>query len=448
MKTLGMTHGQFDFDGGSCLKVLQKLGMIDGCLFGDEQLRAALEGEMFDQVGRFDKIIFVDASPKQSIEGGKIEVCIYDHHQTENTKGSDETALDILMKVIKPDVFNEERMVKWRQLVTAGDHKSEPDDMDIARALKRVHGLFESDSKTYNAWFSPLFEGFFGNKPDFNRALRILQEEISLFLKTNPETPAKIFLLKWQERIKNGDKIVKSTARNIVHWLAYLEENVAREWAQIFLLACDNEQKDFQECKAAFKKTRVEFFGNSLVVSAITKSPMFVKVAKSVIFSDDQDVHPLIIEKITNRNSLWIILVVNPLTKNFQIFINGSQKSLHPIIEEVTKVIRAEILQKRGFLIPSAEILVEGGTLENTRPLFFHRLVGGYPSLLWGSLKHQAPPAVEFGATASQIHSKLIELIKLALDENEFAAFCNPASCEKCPIFSWQLKKCQKKRVV
>ena len=139
-------------------------------------------------------------------------------------------------------------------------------------------------------------------------------------------------------------------------------------------------------------------------------------------------------------------MIVNPANKNFQIFINGNKTQCHETIAEVAKAVRAEILTRRGLSVPSVEILLQDGVLEDTRPIYFHKLESGYPSLLWGSLKHQAPPAIEFGDTSFQIHAKLIELIKLALDENEFAADCNPRSCEKCSIFSWQLKKCQNKR--
>jgi hypothetical protein len=447
MKTIGVTHGQFDFDGGSCLKVLQKLGMIEGCIFGDEELKMALAGELSERLGGFDKLIFADASPKEPIDGSQFEVLVYDHHQTENSQGADETAFDILLNAVGTAGLDLEKLARWKQLVYSGDHNKEPDNMDVINSLKKVAELYKNDQTAYDYWFSPLFDSFFANTPNFNRGLQILQEEIVDFLKLNPDSPAKEFMLKWHKRAGDVQNISsKKLYRNLVHWLAYFEEKQAREWLKILLSAYDNEQKDFQECLADFHKAKVAYYGNTLIISAISKSKIFLKVARSVITSRDQDKNQLIREKVRNKDSLWVVVIVNPANKNFQIFINGNKTQCHETIAEVAKAVRAEILTRRGLSVPSVEILLQDGVLEDTRPIYFHKLESGYPSLLWGSLKHQAPPAIEFGDTSFQIHAKLIELIKLALDENEFAADCNPRSCEKCSIFSWQLKKCQNKR--
>ena len=154
----------------------------------------------------------------------------------------------------------------------------------------------------------------------------------------------------------------------------------------------------------------------------------------------------LVQEKIKNRGDIWYTMIVNPKAKNFQIFINGSQERIHGISPEIIKAIRAEILLKRGMAVPEKEKLAADGTIEGTKPLFFHKDVS-YQSILWGSLKHpKKEPVVEFGNTSTQIHSRLVEIVKLALDKEQYAEGCNPGSCNVCPIYSWQLEKCESKR--
>lgn len=438
----GVTHRQFDFDGGSCLRMLEKRGIIQGCIFGEKDLEEALEG---NEVG---KLIFVDASPREPIPD--VDVLVYDHHPTKNAEGenktSDKTAFDILLDAIGITGFDQQKIDKWRKLVMLGDKKAESDDMDITRALKRVHSFLDSDIKVYLEWFVPLFGSFFDNEPNLDRAIKVLQEKISEFISNNPDSPAKVFLQKWSERLRDKDKISRSTPRNIVHFIAYMEEGVAREWVQILLDGYNSEQEEFQECKADFEKAKVKFYGNTLIISTITKSSRFVQIARYMIFSKDQDVHPLIKEKIKDRNSPWLVILVNPRNKNFQIFVNGNKIFVHRIIAELIKAIRAETLLKRGKPVPGFSVLSEGGILDGTRPLYFHKLETGYPSILWGSLKHPEVAAIEFGNTAAEIHSRLIEITKLALDENEWIDGCNPTSCEGCPTYLWQLKKCYERR--
>lgn len=437
MKVMGVTHHEFDFDGGSCLKLLERQGLIQGCIFGEEELKSKLaEG--------INKLIFVDASPKELLSG--VDVVVYDHHQSTNIDDRNKTAFDILIDKIGIGELDSKKVDTWRKLVSLGDQKAEADDMDIARALKRVHNLLGSNTETYTKWFSPLFDSFFANEPDLDRAIKALQEKISEFISNNLDSPAKVFLQRWSERLRDKDKISRSTLRNIVHFIAYMNEDTAREWVQMLLDGYNKEQEEFQECKADFERAKVNFYGNTLIISAITKSSKFVQVARYMIFSKDQDVNPLIKEKIKDRNSPWLVVLVNPKNKNFQILVNGNKVFVYQIVTELIKAIRAETLLKRGKSVPEFSELSDGGTLDGTEPLYFHKLETGYPSILWGSLKHPVAAAIEFGNTSAEIHSRLIEITKLALDENEYAADCNPTSCKECSIYPWQLKKCYEKR--
>ncbi|PIS39271.1 MAG: hypothetical protein COT33_02855 [Candidatus Nealsonbacteria bacterium CG08_land_8_20_14_0_20_38_20] len=438
MKTIGVTHHEFDFDGGSCLRILERRDLIQECIFGEEELKEKLEE------GGINKLIFVDASPKESLSD--MDLVIYDHHQSKDIDDRNKTAFDILIDKIGIEEFDSEKIKTWRELVWLGDHKSEADKMDIAQALKKVHLLLESDTEVYTRWFTPLFDSFFANKPSLERAIKVFQEEISKFLSNNPDSPAKVHLQRWSERLRDKEKISRSTIRNVAHFLAYMEENVAKEWIRLLLEGYDKEQIEFQEGKADFHKAEVNFYGNTLIISAVTKNPRFKQVATHMIYSKDQDVNPLIRGKIKDRNSPWLVVVINPRNKNFQIFINGNKSLIHRIITEPVKAIRAEILSKRNRPVPDFNILSEGGTIEGTKPLYFHKLETGYPSILWGSLKHPEAPATVFGDTSAEIHSNLIELVKLALDENEWADGCPLTSCKDCPIYPWQLKKCYERR--
>jgi hypothetical protein len=444
MTTVGVTHLEFDLDGGSCLRLLERAGLIEGCIFGEEELTERLEKD------GISKLIFVDTSPKEPLLS--IDVAVYDHHQKsedeeQNKVISNKTAFDILIDAIGTCGLDEEKVNTWRKLVRLCDKGPEPDDMDIARALKRVHEFIGNDNEVYAKWFTPLFDSFFAHKPDLGRAIKILQEAISQFISTKPDSPAKIFLQRWSERIQDREKVSKSSPRNLIHLLSCMEEEMAKEWVGILLEGYHEEQADFQEAKRDFHKAKIDFYGNTLVVSAITKSKQFLRVIRNRIYSKDQDVHPLIREKIKDRSSPWLVLMVNPQRKNFQIFVNGSKKIVQGIITELVKAIRAEVLLKRDRPV-NFTTLSEGGTIKGTEPLFFHKLETGYPSILWGSLKHPAVAAIEFGNTSSEIHERLIEIIKLALDENEYPADCNPTACERCSIYTWQLKKCMAKRGV
>lgn len=444
-KCMGVTHHQFDFDGGSCLRVLEKRGMISGCIFGDKELAEVLaENEI-------EKLIFADASPKEPIQNA--EVLIYDHHQTSNIENeenhsdkTDKTAFDILLDSIGIADFDRVKIDKWRKLVMLGDKKAENDDMDITRALKRVHSLLDSDAETYEKCFIPLFDSFFANDSDLDRSIKILQESISEFISVNHGSPANVFLKRWMERLRDKEKISKSTMRNIVHFIAYMEHDVAKEWIRMLLKGYSKEQEEFQECKKDFDKAKINFYGSTLIISSVTKNSKFVQVARYMIFSKDQDINPLIKEKIKDRNSPWLVILVNPKNKNFQIFVNGNKIFVHRIIAELIKAIRAETLTKREKAVPGFVALSDGGVLNGTEPLYFHKLETGYPSILWGSLKHPVAAAIEFGNTSAEIHSRLIEITKLALDDNEYAADCNPKSCKECFMYPWQLKKCYGRR--
>lgn len=446
-KCIGVTHFEFDFDGGSCLRLLERIGKIQGCIFGEEMLKSSLEE------GGVNELIFVDASPIQSLSG--IDILVYDHHRVtgkaEQEEGQGKTAFDILLDTVGSCGLDSARLEQWRDLVKSGDKKAMPDNMDVTLALKRAHAFFGNDAEVYSKWFVPLFDSFFDDKSDIDRAIRVLQEGLLRFIRENPNSPVKFILGKWLERLNNKEKLLRSlesTPRNLLHFLAYLDEEAAKNCVCFLVQGYHKDQVEFQECKKDFLRSKIDFFGNTLVVSSITSNRKFTQVARYMIHNENErkNLAPLVQEKIQKRGDIWYTMIVNPKAKNFQIFINGKQEGIHGVSPELIKAIRAEILLKRGMKVPDKENLAADGTIEGTEPLYFHKDVS-YQSILWGSFKHpNKKQAMEFGSTSTQIYNRLVEIVKLALDPNGYAEGCNASNCQDCLIYLWQLQKCEDKR--
>lgn len=448
-KCMGVTHFEFDFDGGSCLRLLERIGKIQGCIFGEESLKNSLKE------GGVSQLIFADANPSQSLSG--VNILVYDHHRVtgkaEQEEGQGKTAFDILLDTVGSCGLDSARLEQWRDLVKTGDKKSMPDDMDVTRALKRVHAFFENDIEVYNKWFVPLFDGFFDNKSDVDRAIIVLQDGLLEFIRENPDSPVKFILKRWLERLNNKEKLLRSlesTPRNFLHFLAYLDKETAKKCVWLLLQGYHKDQVEFQDCKKDFLRpgfAKIDFFGNTLVVSSITTNRKFTQVARYMIHNESErkNLASLLQEKIQKRGDIWYTMIVNPKAKNFQIFVNGSQEGIHVVSPELIKAIRVEILLKRGMTVPDKEKLAADGTIEGTDPLYFHKDVS-YQNILWGSLKHpNKVRAVEFGNTSTEIYNSLVEIVKLALDPNE-PTNCNPSECKHCSINLWQLQKCEDKR--
>lgn len=436
--SVGVTHQQFDLDGGSSLRVLERQGIISHCCFGQEDLADWLRKE------KPAEVILTDFKWLQTLDPD-IKMTVYDHHQVEGKERS--TAFDVVLEEpIHRQGLDPERLKFWQKIVWLGDYKAETDNMGIDKALKRLH-LFRDDQFVYQRWFVPLFDSFFANEAKVEQGVKIFREVLLQFSLSHPESPAKTILAKWAERLNDPEKILSGSPRNLFHFLVYLEEKTARDWLELTLEGLHQEQTLFQQDKGSFRKAKIEFFGNTLVIYSLTSSQTFARAARHLVYSvDPEDAIPLIKEKIKTRNDPWILIQVCPQTKNFQIFANGHMKTVQAIIEEIVKGLRAEMLKKKGLPVPSWNNLSAGGNLEGTEPLYFHKMETGYSSILWGSLKRPAPPAAIFGEMASDICQSLVEVIKQAADRNYFPADCLPGQCRHCRLYPWQLKKCNYKR--
>ena len=132
---------------------------------------------------------------------------------------------------------------------------------------------------------------FLDNKPDIDGAIRILQEGLTRFIRENPDSPVKLILRRWLERLNNKEKLLRgleSTPRNILNFLAYLDEETARSCVWYFVQGYHKDQVEFQECKADFPKSNIDFFGDTLVISSITTNRKFTQVARHMIHNESE----------------------------------------------------------------------------------------------------------------------------------------------------------------
>ena len=82
------------------------------------------------------------------------------------------------------------------------------------------------------------------------------------------------------------------------------------------------------------------------MVSSITANRKFVQVARYMILNENErkNLAPIVQEKIKNRGDIWYTMIVNPKERNFQIFINGSQRGIHDTSPEIIKAILLIVL--------------------------------------------------------------------------------------------------------
>lgn len=451
---VGVTHLQYDFDGGSCLRLLERQGLIQRHVFGQAAYQDVVTG------GEARKLIFVDYSPVEPISNVPVEV--YDHHShhsstsTERVGKEKDTAFSILCRSMNTSGYDPDRLKNWAQLVWMCDRKPDNDPMDVIGLLRNgVNRFMSSDEDSYEQWFTPLFDSFFANRPNLDQAIKIMGEEILAFFKKEAETPIRSFAEKWIERARDKTKIENGSPRNFLRFLAYMDEEQGRTWFRMILEGYHLDQMEFRNSVDEFKRAKIDFFGGTLIISAVTERTKFVQAARATIFSDEDK--PAIIDEkfvigrnalgtIRDKNKPWVVIQVHPGTRNFQILINGKPETIKPNLMELAKALRVFILIKRERPVPDEMIITCDGSLEGTEPLYYNRDVT-YPQILWGSLKHPKEPASPLiGRNATGIREQLMKITKLSLDPQEFAADCNPASCDDCIIYEWQLKKCQTKR--
>ncbi|GFP43894.1 hypothetical protein HKBW3C_03023, partial [Candidatus Hakubella thermalkaliphila] len=396
--------------------------------------------------GNIRKIIFGDAS----LDPGKlltIENEIYDQHRPDERKEEREvTSFDLLVKSRGREGFDEKKFEQWQKVIWLSDFRADADNMDLQKALKRMHLVqgFE-DKEIYSRWFGPLFDSFFDREKDVDMAQSVFREVILQFLTANPYSPAKEIMQGWLKRLDNPEKF-SSSLRNIFHFVSSMTAEAGKEWLSLTLRAVHEEQRLFQKAKEAFRQSDINLLGETLVISQITSNKRFGQAARNMIYSEKEEAPAVIRERITGRTTPWVVIQVSPENRNFLIFPGGGTFEIIDVIySELTKALRAEILERRDKNAPSEDELCKAGTLDGTEFLYFHKMERGYPQILWGSLTHEAPPAKVFGETARKIRHNLVQIAMQALDDRYFPPECDPNNCISCPMYAWQLKKCQTK---
>jgi hypothetical protein len=324
--------------------------------------------------------------------------------------------------------------------------------MDIHDFFSRVHFLIQNEYQVYKEWFVPLFDSFFDGKENLTQGKSILKETILEFINENPNSPAIYFIEKgnWLRRLEKSESELKKEKyffRNILRFISYMKPGVAKKWILLTLKALDKDQRAFWDEIGLIKKSGIAFCGETLIVSQVTEGRKFREAASYYVLHPDKfDVPQLMRERVPDRNKVWLTIKVSPHKRHFQIFPQGENKNvIHAICNEIVKAIRAEILIRRGKEVPGWKELSSDGEVEGTDPLFFNKK--DKPQILWGSLKYkERPPATIFGKTAYEILESLEDIIMHAVDKDFFPYECNPVNCRICPMYPWQLRKCELKR--
>jgi hypothetical protein len=440
LRRIGITHREFDLDGGSCLRFLERKGKINEFIFGVEKLQVVRNWE------EIEKVVFVDVSPEGELPSTKVEV--YDHHQLREKI----TAFDILVEREGGEGFDPQKLREWQRLVWDSDYGECRDTMDVHHFFAKVHYLIRDEHRVYTEWFIPLFDSFFEREENINQGKKVLKETILKFIEENPNSPVVGFIQKenWLRRLEKSEEDLRKETyffRNMLRFISHMKPVVAEKWILLTLKALDKDQRAFWDELGLIKKSGIGMCGKTLIVSQVTDGRKFKEAAAYYVHHPDEfEVPPLVKERIPDRGKVWITIKVSPQEKHFQIFPEGeNEKVAHAICNEIVKAIRAEILIRRGKMVPGWEELSSEGKLEGTEPLFFNKKT--HPQILWGSLKHkEGPPATIFGKTAYEILESLEDIIMYAVDEDYFPYECDPGNCRICPIYPWQLRKCARKR--
>ena len=356
---VGVTHHKFDLDAGSCMRLLQKAGEIDRIVFGVEEVE--------DAVKNATKIIVADANLSQQFPD--IETEVYDQHLLEKVlkEEIEISSFELLTKVKGISGFNKERMQQWERTVQLADFRKDSGDMDIKRALSRIHDFMElRDEDVYKQWFVPLMDSFLEKEKNVERGQGILRESILHFLLNNSESPAKAILQNWLTKIEKPETL--DARRNIFHFLCHMDKDIGKEWIKLVIEAVHREQVDFQIArdlrdKESVRHARLESGGTAVIISQVTPSQSFSRVARYMINSQDESLPHQIRERTANPAQPWILIQVNPKNMNFQIFSGGGRssvsreeygqqmgkliKALGNTYTELVKALRAEILKRR-----------------------------------------------------------------------------------------------------
>jgi hypothetical protein len=449
-RRLAITHQRFDIDAGSCLRLLERLELVDNVAFIANPVRAEIERLMIaDGAG---KVIFIDISPLEPLHD--YDVTVLDHHPRRgadaerNNNRSAACSFELLLREIGGGTLARDRLDEWSNLVRHCDNRAYVDSMDIQKAIKAVHRV-RSDEEAYRSWFVPLFDSFMDGVRDINRSASTLRNGIDNFLSAHPDAPSARMLTGWRERLATPSKLVEF--RNPVKLTAGMNEVDAGRWFSLLVLGIDSDAADFRRNTQQFQKAYIEILGDTLLISQTTADEKFLAAARSMVYAPDA---PEAIKsrlwwnaKAPDRTRGWMLLQVNPNNRNFQVFGNGNKATTQRICDGVIKALRAEVLLYRGQDVAKDEAQLRcAGTLEGTDPLFYNIKPNGFSNILWGSLKFSKQPAEEFGATAEDVRLRIIDIVRQVLDETYFVDWCETCAAADCPIFPWQLSRCIKRR--
>ncbi|MCK4781696.1 hypothetical protein KAS79_02080 [Candidatus Parcubacteria bacterium] len=404
------------------------------------------------------KIVFIDTTPNQEFLSNLNErflVEVFDHH--ERGKESD-TATSLVVERIKeitgktikieregfsplivrsaPYELSLERIERLSVVV---DKEGTSDDIDIARVIGGMHGIF-SEIEIYEwgekAVLSELAVG--RDRVSKMKCAEFFRNCLLGFLKKKNDT-IKADFARTLERLNSPEVLENQMSLVAVSGkvVGIYGEKDAKEWMVAAFKVIEAQKKAFRE---QFGKVKYGIIvpnpknPNLVIATGESESQVFGKVVRTQVQEAMKKRHGRIITPIIVQ---WQAEKKNGGLKGFQIYSNG-----HNDLGEVVKAVRAELLRKRGIKRNCYwKELVARGEMKGADPLFYNSGVR-YPGVFWGTLKHPKKEIPPFSV------QELVDIIVKALDRY-FPEECKKSDkCRgrECPYFLWKLFRCKSKQ--
>ncbi|HUX20545.1 MAG TPA: hypothetical protein VMW69_04845, partial [Spirochaetia bacterium] len=225
MKRVGITHRNFDVDAASCLRLLERLSEIDDIAFLDDND----DGSVRDIVRRTGatQVVFVDTAPQNMATLGSMKVQTFDNHSA--PPKPEVSSFDLVLRSLGPKQLSAAQLEEWRQLVWHCDRRPCADNLDIQKAVSRIHAVM-NDIDAYRKWFVPIFDAFMVGAPDGRKGAQVFRESANRFLERVPKAAARRIVERWLERLSNVDELVREQ-RNILRYVSCMEPEAAKEWS-------------------------------------------------------------------------------------------------------------------------------------------------------------------------------------------------------------------------
>ena len=427
-------HCWADYDGLTAAKVLKikGRGKIPGIENAEE---TTWDGN--PETAPASNAIFVDCSPGFNPDLTK-GLLILDHHphtdfpwklESANDWERYHTATSRVIEFLGLDT-SDPKIADLIRMAFRADYKSNGDTMSIDNIVKEMH-LFCSEEKV-SQWFEIAILAHF-NTPEklesseLQKGIEFFKKLLAEFLSKNKDSLGKKMLQRWQDRKLIEDKMNVAYQAAVILTAFGLEKT--QDWVEKIFNTIQKGQEIFWAAEKQFDRAEKMLLGKwALIISdEPDPNPRFNRFCRSS-YAKAKMPRPL-----SEREDP--IVVQFQQNKGFQVFTNGSGYKLW----DVVKALRAVILKTRNKIIPlDWQTLQCEGTLEGTDPLYYQQ--GNYEVLMWSSLT--APGVKPLDVSKEALRRTII----IAVDQNFYPEDCTECIEKKCPIFTWKLLRCTRKR--